>query len=759
MRPALLTLAFLAACNGGGDAPSLPDDAVTLEWSQGDEFHVATEYRATSNKTEETAVNFDGTTVIGDTHSDNWSGEVVWSFQAVESNFVPDAADELFEYAVNADGTIAELTVLRAYVDSSLNDDPELLEADPVVYLVFLAERDRLAAIISFGNIDGDRVEQAISMDELGTSYSALSQSMVTAAPTYLAPFSAGYRDETKILENGSVMESYTRDTGVVDVTYDDEVGGGLVISTYEDGQPWPTYTEADDVKSRLLSADEVDARRGMFLPDPPEDYNFRDALSATIKLDKALTLDEATMAGGWEGGAPVGYRPWAGSWWRQSAGELIFSQHGGDTVSTHLKSTVDPIKTDMDNLSNELRDIDDKSSTEYTTKRDEYQAKQKDLVDAIVTFYNGILSDLNGGNARVEDVGGTASFVHDAHGSEDPGHDTAWTVELDDLSPLDKYALVEWDKGNTSNNPWFAPGWEILNHYSPAGGSWWGHCNGWAAAAILTDEPRETVDVTVKGQTMTFTHGDQKGLITEAHYSTYSNFYGARYNDEEDDIKDLTPKHFHQIIQFELRDQQVPLVFDTTAKAPVWNYPAYWADVRVEETTQGFDASLININTATLAELDSLPGIGEAYAGRIIQYRELNGPFQATSDITNVSGIGEKTYDDLAALIIVQDASNERTFEVVAAVKFSTDGVDEEHMDPAGNEEPNGFTNTYRYTLTTSADGVVIGDGVWEDDEEHPDFAWVPYSNPMGYPRNGSENGYLSYGNVVESLGSLDRK
>jgi len=64
---------------------------------------------------------------------------------------------------------------------------------------------------------------------------------------------------------------------------------------------------------------------------------------------------------------------------------------------------------------------------------------------------------------------------------------------------------------------------------------------------------------------------------------------------------------------------------------------------------------SKININTATLAELDTLPGIGPAIAQRIIDYRTQNGDFKTIEDIKKVRGIGDALFNQIKDLITVQ--------------------------------------------------------------------------------------------------------
>lgn len=68
----------------------------------------------------------------------------------------------------------------------------------------------------------------------------------------------------------------------------------------------------------------------------------------------------------------------------------------------------------------------------------------------------------------------------------------------------------------------------------------------------------------------------------------------------------------------------------------------------------QDADSAQINLNTATLEELQTISGIGAKRAQDIIDYRDNNGGFSSVDDLKNVSGIGEKTLEKLKAEVTV---------------------------------------------------------------------------------------------------------
>ena len=67
-----------------------------------------------------------------------------------------------------------------------------------------------------------------------------------------------------------------------------------------------------------------------------------------------------------------------------------------------------------------------------------------------------------------------------------------------------------------------------------------------------------------------------------------------------------------------------------------------------------------INLNTATVAQLETLPGIGKSTAERILEYRQKNGGFRKVEDLMNVRGVGEKSFLKLKSLITVTTPKSE---------------------------------------------------------------------------------------------------
>jgi competence protein ComEA len=67
-----------------------------------------------------------------------------------------------------------------------------------------------------------------------------------------------------------------------------------------------------------------------------------------------------------------------------------------------------------------------------------------------------------------------------------------------------------------------------------------------------------------------------------------------------------------------------------------------------------GSSGGLVNINTASATELETLSGIGEVLAGTIVEYRDQNGPFVSVDDLLDVSGIGPATLEEIRDQVTV---------------------------------------------------------------------------------------------------------
>ena len=70
--------------------------------------------------------------------------------------------------------------------------------------------------------------------------------------------------------------------------------------------------------------------------------------------------------------------------------------------------------------------------------------------------------------------------------------------------------------------------------------------------------------------------------------------------------------------------------------------------------------ATVLNLNTATQADLEKLPGVGPAMAKQILDYRQKNNGFKKVEELMNIKGIGEKSFLKLKPLVTVAPAKTQ---------------------------------------------------------------------------------------------------
>ncbi|AXI67177.1 ComEA family DNA-binding protein [Streptococcus suis] len=142
----------------------------------------------------------------------------------------------------------------------------------------------------------------------------------------------------------------------------------------------------------------------------------------------------------------------------------------------------------------------------------------------------------------------------------------------------------------------------------------------------------------------------DVKGAVAKP--GLYTLAADARINDAVDAAGGLTsqadPKSINlaqklsdeAVVYVASKDENISVVASTTASS---------AMSQEEKNT-----SLVNLNTATEADLQTISGIGAKRATDIIAYREANGGFKSVDDLNNVSGIGDKTMESIRPYVTV---------------------------------------------------------------------------------------------------------
>lgn len=234
---------------------------------------------------------------------------------------------------------------------------------------------------------------------------------------------------------------------------------------------------------------------------------------------------------------------------------------------------------------------------------------------------------------------------------------------------------------------------WEQQNHSvgsNDPNSGWKGHCNGYSAAAQRHAEPQKNV---TKGSTV-FTPKDIKALLAEVYMSAKFYFLGGNRCEliaqqslpqpssrtdrlSMGECDDVNPGTFHVALTNWIGIQKHTLIFDTSTKEQVWNYPHY----KYESTNRVVDAT---------EAMRIITGSGSA------------------SYTFNPQAVG---FRSVATTVYYSEAlrTEVMTSEIASASRFKT--------------------SSYNYILELDAAGRIIG-GEWvgTSQQTHPDFIWVAF-------------------------------
>ena len=155
------------------------------------------------------------------------------------------------------------------------------------------------------------------------------------------------------------------------------------------------------------------------------------------------------------------------------------------------------------------------------------------------------------------------------------------------------------------------------------------------------TNEDLETIMVHIDGEVVT------PGIISLKAGSRIADAIQACGGTT--DISDISKIN----LAYELKDGQkvyIPSIYDVEDVEYIQNDAGN--NVIIPDSSSS--SALVNINSATQAELETLPGIGPSTAAKIIDYRNKNGDFKNIEDIMDVSGIGESKFNNIKDYICI---------------------------------------------------------------------------------------------------------
>lgn len=183
--------------------------------------------------------------------------------------------------------------------------------------------------------------------------------------------------------------------------------------------------------------------------------------------------------------------------------------------------------------------------------------------------------------------------------------------------SPLAKYDRFV--KARSGKNPG-AQKWE-KSHHKYTGIKWSGHCNGWAAAAILRPQPRTSLYDPASGTR--FSISDLKGLLSEKDKCVKLAFFGRRYNGKRgDNLKDIHAREFHNTIRYYLGQLGKPIALDRIQGRGIDNNIISGYSMKIRRVgTRLFDVQTrLTIHRYDHGRINS-PGVAPSYR-KILKYR-----------------------------------------------------------------------------------------------------------------------------------------
>ena len=715
----------------GGDC--LTDGCVAVEqplWVAGERWLVASIYRLGEAKLPEWLDELaNGEAVVDELippsgwepdPSESWGSPIVWEFLVVAAGIEPDADSPMAEYATTGAGDSQTVSVIRVTAPLSINAREVIEGLDPTFYVV-IGDADGHARAVHFDYRVASGLRNTVVLElPTSTDSRAVSANHDLFVVPYLMPsFPLEQGVYTAAVGAGTVLDEVNVEGTESDavVEFRTQPDGRRVRQLWTAGEPWFDVSATPDRISWVILPSEIpgglDDNKSV-IPKDNHDLEDVETIADMFRRPIRLTDTYSLAAGSFEAQVPQEFEPWAGYWWPLSAAPTAFGwsrgarQQHDDMPSMVLREMVTEKLSEMDRVAESLRE-QERGSEEWNTSRDRYFELQGEVRETVWEYTDALPERIQNGEIDMTNIA--------------------------DFSPLMKWGIYLM-ANKLSEHPFEALAWEVIKQYNPVGGSWWGKCNGWAAAAILTNEPREELTFQIPAESVgaegdpisiPFQSGDIKAMVSGVYYSTMSHFYGARYSDEEDDLADLHPHAFHRIITYYIGEEKFPLVFDTTATEAVWNYPAYAYEMTI--TDGGIaDEGLKSINSARADELAAIEGVSQEQATAITRRLLREGRVDDLQELLEIDGIEQDTIDAIATVFSVHGERHQ--WEVETALRFSTDGVAEDHLDAVGGD-PEGFTNNYTYTLFTDAQGRVAG-GEWtgRSVQEHPDFAWVPYAN-----------------------------